>query len=398
MRRTEKDERSPSSARRWALALTPTGRHVLALTACATLVAAFLPGVARPLAALGAALLLVALGLALANVRGLALGALRPARGPVGARLTLTLPLATRARLARPRALVIALGEDAGDTPSPAGFVAGLARTPTSVTLAWRPRRRGRVTRLLAFVSGGDRCGLWRVTRAFELAADVLVLPRRGRLVRPPEPRTRPQGSTRGRPGPGEEELDHVRDWRAGESLHRVHWRLSARRGRPILRELRAPAEGPVELLLRRAQPARGLARARGAAFERAVSLAATLADHYLRHGRRLVLSIEGQGSERGLAGRAGLARALGRLALVQATTGTAEPVRAEPERVEPAPPRRASRRSPPADSELVVVLAGGAEALEPALARRARVYDVEAPRGHPHHARLLGVEPGGFR
>ncbi|HEX6884432.1 MAG TPA: DUF58 domain-containing protein [Planctomycetota bacterium] len=360
--------------------------------------AAFLPGVARPLAALGAALLLVALVLALANVRGLELGALRPARGPVGARLALALPLATRARLARPRALVIALAEEAGDAPSPAGFVAGLTRERTTVALAWRPRRRGRVERLWIFVTGGDACGLWRVTRAFELAADVLVLPRRGRLLRPPEPRTRPQGSTRGRPGPGEEELDHVRDWRAGESLHRVHWRLSARRGRPILRELRAPAEGPVELLLRTAQPARGLARTRGAAFERAVSLAATLVDHYLRHGRRLVLSIEGQGSVPGLAGRAGLARALGRLALVQPTPGTAEPVHAEAQRVAPVPARRARRRRPASDPELVVVLAGGAEALAPALARRARVYDVEAPRGHPHHAQLLGAEPGGFR
>jgi len=122
-------------------------------------------------------------------------------------------------------------------------------------------------------------------------------------------------------PVAGEEEFYAVRDWREGESLRRVHWRLSARRGRRILRDYQIPVEAPVHVVLLTGRGGDDLTGERHRRFEMAVSLSATLAEHFLRRGRRVRLTTAGAHPVHlpSLRGRGGLARILTVLAEVRA-------------------------------------------------------------------------------
>lgn len=353
-------------ARGTTLRLTASGGWLGLATLAATLAGTFTPGFARPLAALGASSLLLAALLGRLQMRALVPSELRPARGAVGARVRLFLVLRHEARWLAPRGLLFALFEPPLGVPFPAGARASLAREGAVVELVWRPRRRGLHTRMGIAVTSEAPLGLVRVTRTYELPCALLGLPRRGRLLGEPAPRPSPRAG-RGRRERGEEELEHVRDWRAGESLHRLHWRLSAHRGRPILRELRAPAEEELELVL---IPEVGALPARRPAFERAVSLVATLAEHYLRTGRRLTLTVPGEARLRALHGRGGLARALALLAEVAPRAGAADGAAA-----------LAGERG----AQRIVVGAGAGGALARIEGRP--LFDVDAPPGHPHHA-----------
>lgn len=349
------------------LALTPSGRVALVLALGASAAAPFEPGLARPLAALAWALLALGAALARARLRGLELEPLRPARAAVGTRLELLTRL--RARRARAGTWSLALSTRVDEPPLAAGRVSGLVgREPAELRLAWRVRRRGRETELVAQLATLDPLGLVRAARSVALACDVLGLPRRGELLGELARGGARRPTARGRSARGEEELVAVRDWRPGESLRRLHWRLSARRGRAIVRELAAPAEGELELVLDTAldEPER---RARRAAFEQAVSLAATLAEHHLRAGRRVNLRLGVEAAARALRGRHGLARALALLA-----------------EVEPAPAAGAGHLPPSAAEFRLVVRAGRGRAapLEPA---GTQVLDVDARPGEPHHA-----------
>jgi uncharacterized protein (DUF58 family) len=97
----------------------------------------------------------------------------------------------------------------------------------------------------------------------------------------------------------GDEEFYGVRAWREGMSLRRVHWRLSARRGRRIVREMRSEEDAPIHLMLVTVVPSGMPVEGPRRRFERAVSLAATLAEHFLRAGRRVRLSLLDSAGER---------------------------------------------------------------------------------------------------
>jgi uncharacterized protein (DUF58 family) len=87
--------------------------------------------------------------------------------------------------------------------------------------------------------------------------------------------------------------LAGVRDHEVGESLRRVHWRTTARRGRLTVRELEDhPLEELHVLLDAAAQPSAG--GARSPAFERAVQVAGSLALHAARCG--IAVSFESHG------------------------------------------------------------------------------------------------------
>lgn len=375
---------SASAARARAAATrlewTGSGRVLLFLACGASFVATFGPGLARPLAALAWATLLSAAWLAWWHVRTLELYPPRPARAAAGTRLVLE--CTARVRGADGAALLLTLAESHGEAPLLAGRLCGASGAEAlRLALVWRVKRRGRVRRLVVRAASTHPLGLARVTRCFELDCDLLGLPRRGTLA----PELARSGARvlalRGRAARGDEELVTVRDWRAGESLRRVHWRLSARRGRAIVRELATPAESDVELTLESEldQPER---RARSAAFERAVALAATLAEHRLRAGRRLTLVLGGEVRARGLRGRHGLARALALLAEVAACGPRAAPL--------------APVRSTRAEERLLVRAGAGRACLAPAPGTR--VLDVDAPRGDPGHAPWHEAHSGGAR
>lgn len=260
------------------------------------------------------------------HVRGLELALPVHARAAVGEPFLVQLEVGNRSRWFAARDVVISAGDELTDDPRPAGVVALLRpRATERIAIAQRLIERGRKREvsLLAFSTfpfGLVRCGL-----SFRIPADLLGLPRLGSLS---DLRSLPGG----RPElvhdqriafRGEEEFWGVRDWRPGESVRRVHWRLSARRDRLIQRVYRPQAQPPVTVLLCTNVLELGPWVRRDPSFEKAVSVVATLAEHYLRAGRVVRLELTQPGS-RALTyrGRTGLGDVLVALAEVRARRG----------------------------------------------------------------------------
>lgn len=137
--------------------------------------------------------------------------------------------------------------------------------------------------------------GLWNCSLRFALPGVVLALPRLGTLRLLDRRGARLRGST-GQSGTArsdEQEVYGIRDWRSGESVRGVHWKLSARRQRLLVREFRNEPRPPAHVLLWTGLPADS--RKTRFAFEDAVSLAATLVEDQLREGNAVRLTIAGR-------------------------------------------------------------------------------------------------------
>jgi uncharacterized protein (DUF58 family) len=233
--------------------------------------------------------------------------------------------------------------------------------------------------------------GLVRCELRFDLPVELLAFPR---LLGLGELGQLPGGADdrafdRSRVSAGDEELAGVREWREGESLRHVHWRISARRGELVLREMRRPSERPVELVLATLVDGPPTAAGRRRAFELAVSLAATLAEHHLRRGHAVRLRLAGEGEPETmlLRGRDGLWRALARLALVEAREG--DPVGAA---------ARALARTGPAgrDGERAIAVVAARLRTPAGAARRCVWLDADDPRTDElaRRGRPFGLRP----
>lgn len=263
--------------------------------------------------------------------------------------------------------------------PRPIGSLLHLpARGSARARCAHRWLRRGRQRELSLVTHSTYPFSLWRVERTYALELDALAWPRLGH-VRAPE--LLAEAHVERDPGPRrapreEDEFHQLRPWREGMSLRRVHWKLSARRGRPILRELRGENAPPVELALATfVAERRGPGRRRGHSFEAAVSLVATLVAHHLRRGRPVRLSIRGAGGEAlpalpELRGRSGRRRALDLLAEV-------EPTIVEPEEFELSCRRAAEELG----AGVLIVAAAGLGSEFSATDGHVRIVDVDGAR-----------------
>jgi uncharacterized protein (DUF58 family) len=80
-------------------------------------------------------------------------------------------------------------------------------------------------------------------------------------------------------------EFHGLREFRQGDDPRDIHWRISARRGRPFVRELEEETGRIVIVVLDTAAPLPGSGAVAERAFEDAVSLAASLAVALLRKG-----------------------------------------------------------------------------------------------------------------
>ncbi len=147
---------------------------------------------------------------------------LRPGRARRSFRMTTSLP-PSQSATAAPRSLP--------RLPS---------RGRVEVAVEILPTRRGPLHFTGAWVGRRDPLGLFRSLRRLRQPGTVLVLPRRypvPLLALPGQTRYQ-QGGVNFASGVGEsEEFVALREYRHGDSLRRVHWRASARLGRPVVRE-----------------------------------------------------------------------------------------------------------------------------------------------------------------
>lgn len=100
--------------------------------------------------------------------------------------------------------------------------------------------RRGPVGARSWVVESSDIVGFFRSRRASAEAEIALVLPRFTSLNRQPQVHELEASVAAPRAGSGTE-LFGVREYRPGDSLRRIHWRSSARRGQLVVREYEPP-------------------------------------------------------------------------------------------------------------------------------------------------------------
>jgi uncharacterized protein (DUF58 family) len=318
-----------------------------------------------------------------------------PVTAFAGERFSLDVPVANLS--ARADAFDVLLAADAEEKPARARLGAVVPRIASGehvrVEVAYPLLRRGRHPQGLLEVASAFPLGLCTCRLLFELPHEILVLPRLGRLRRVPRPGARLRGNSgHGGSGKGDEqEIFGVRDWRQGESLRPVHWRLSARRGRLLVREFRNEPRPPVHVILSTVLP--DASRGAKTRFEDAVSLAATLVDSEIRAGRPVRLTLHGRWPRTIVCRR-------GRTAMFPALRALAE---TEPESGEPPSVAAMASRSRGDERTFVVRVGEGGESA-PATSGQGplTVFDVTSRgitsvfdrRRRPSSELLLGVRP----
>jgi uncharacterized protein (DUF58 family) len=141
--------------------------------------------------------------------------------------------------------------------------------------------------------------GFLRCRAVFDLRDTLLVYPRLGRLT--PAWRRWQEGleSGAGRNSPRQGLLEGdfygLRDWRSGDSRRWLHWRTSARRQSPVVRQFEQQRDRGLAVIVDLWQPAEAGPNELDA-VEIAVSLAATMASDLCRAGgRRLSVAATGE-------------------------------------------------------------------------------------------------------
>ena len=149
---------------------------------------------------------------------------------------------------------------------------------------------RGRVSRLRLRARSLFPTGLFQTGFSEEVPVELLVLPRTGALgnrfasylAEGRESRVYSPAFLSG-------ETRSLREYRPGDNLRRVHWRVSAHRGKLVVREFEEPVGTEVFLLLDPYRPA-----LRRGDFEWLVSLAATVALSALERDMRVRIALGG--------------------------------------------------------------------------------------------------------
>lgn len=263
-----------------------------------------------------------------------------------GDRVTLAVEVSRRSRL--PVAWW-ALEGDLGRLGAFSCRLRGRGRRGTAA-LELGPVARGRYAASGLRVQLGEPLGLETVTLPAEAAAGGAL------VVRPRVVPLEGLFSEAGRAGAGGRrlllrrpagfDLHSVREYEQGESLRRVHWPTTARRGRLMVKELEDAPRDAVAVVLD-CDPAGAAGSPPDSSFDAAARAAASLVAAHAARGRAVWLLTTGRvpALVRAGAGEAGLAEALGVLAA------------AEPDAVHPlARWLRSERNLPAGAGELVVV------------------------------------------
>ena len=131
-------------------------------------------------------------------------------------------------------------------------------------------------------IGSSDPLGFFRGERACPDAEVALVLPRFASLAGRREPREMEASTASPRAGFGNE-LFGVREYRAGDSLRRIHWRSSARHGELVVREYEPPGLQTLSILVDPAPPSLPVA-------DQIARLAASEAWDCIREGGRVAI------------------------------------------------------------------------------------------------------------
>jgi uncharacterized protein (DUF58 family) len=157
---------------------------------------------------------------------------------------------------------------------------------PAHPRLELTAARRGRYVVPGLGVSGTDPLGLVATRRSsHQTAHAVLAYPRFFHIERLPLPvgrRYQPGGIPLASSLGDVNEFVSTREYREGDPLRKIHWRSWARRGVPVVKEYQEEYFSRIALVLdtflpRRPRPSEG------GAFEAAVSVLASIADHFSR-------------------------------------------------------------------------------------------------------------------
>jgi uncharacterized protein (DUF58 family) len=292
------EERSPVRPGVVKLRLTPAGK-ALAIFAAAMLALSWATqGVLGLYAAAGTALLAVIPLLAWLHARGARLLPPAPVTAFAGETFPLDIEVLNFGHVLALRDVVLLHRSDRRDVERPAGYAATVPpRASRCMPTAQRLLRRGRHRELTVALESSFPLALALARLEFTLETDILVLPRLG-TVRNLDALTAHRHGLlyQGMADRGDEQEFHgMREWREGESLRRVHWRHSARRGRLLVREFRGEDRPPIHVVLDARIPPRRRTSSRRGSFERAVSLAATLTEQHLRRQHLVRFTILGE-------------------------------------------------------------------------------------------------------
>ncbi|HPD13873.1 MAG TPA: DUF58 domain-containing protein [Planctomycetota bacterium] len=214
----------------------------------------------------------------------------------------------------------------------PEGLAAG---RPGGVALVLRPRetlalsytataaRRGVYPLRAVTYSTRFPFGLFHQGRSRPVPGELVVYPRLGVVSAELLGRARALALARhrSRGARGEEEFRDLREYRHGDNPRRIHWKTSAKLGKPLVREFESVASERALLLLDTRCPASGDER-----LEAAISFAASLARDLLHRGFALGLAAYAPdlvvvGPAQGAAGLRLLLEALARLEPAPART-----------------------------------------------------------------------------
>ena len=170
--------------------------------------------------------------------------------------------------------------------PTACGYLPGSgSRLARSEAVA---SRRGRVAFRAIRLSSTFPFGLVRAARQMERGASLIIWPARGRLTSRLLGRGEAQSAAAApsiRSG-GQDEFYGLREYRPGDSARWIHWRRSAGRKDPVIREMARPRPQTLWVVLDTLLTDDTAAAA--ARRERAIRLAATLAEEALEAGYRV--------------------------------------------------------------------------------------------------------------
>ena len=122
----------------------------------------------------------------------------------------------------------------------------------TRVTVAVVPPRRGVFPQETVRLCSGFPFGLWHPGRRLDCERPLIVWPQPSPVPTLPEgsgPRTQHSDRLHNRAGTAGETIG-VREYRRGDRLQHIHWRQTARHGRPIVRQLQSAAVPLVRVLV----------------------------------------------------------------------------------------------------------------------------------------------------